>query len=59
MSYALRLIENGVAPKQVMSALGHSDWRSFMHYIQVLSLHGNNIDLVRKASSFDKNNNSD
>ena len=51
-SFALRLIENGVSPKEVMAALGHSDWRSFMHYLQILSLTGENLNNVRDASSF-------
>lgn len=51
-SFALRLLENGVPPKQVMSALGHSDFRSLMHYIAILSLHGENLEVVRQASSF-------
>ena len=51
-SYALRLIENGVNPKNVMASMGHSDWRSFMHYLTILSLKGENLNSVREASSF-------
>lgn len=51
-SYALRLLENGVPTKQVMAALGHSDFRSLMHYVMILSLKGDNLDVVRSASSF-------
>jgi integrase len=51
-SYALRLIEKGVPPKEVMASLGHSDWRSFLHYVSILSLKGKNLNVVRKASSY-------